>query len=52
MTCKGCARWSPPDPDTGYDADDLCPECEEEWDLGDYADDDADMANDIEKELS
>lgn len=27
MTCPNCGRWSPADPETGYDADDLCPDC-------------------------
>lgn len=27
MTCPECRAWVPPDPDTGYDADDLCPDC-------------------------
>lgn len=25
--CPNCARWSPPDPETGYDVDELCPDC-------------------------
>ena len=24
MTCLYCGRYAPPDPDTGYDADDYC----------------------------
>ena len=28
MTCPSCGRYAPPDPQTGYDVDDLCPECE------------------------
>jgi len=37
MTCPGCGRYAPPDPTTGYDADEFCPECEEqnEKDLAD-----------------
>lgn len=27
MTCTNCGRYAPPDPETGYDADDLCPDC-------------------------
>lgn len=27
MECKFCGRYAPPDPETGYDADDCCPEC-------------------------
>lgn len=27
MTCPGCGRWAAADPETGYDADDYCPEC-------------------------
>lgn len=27
MTCPECQRWAPPDPETGYDADELCPDC-------------------------
>jgi hypothetical protein len=29
MECPSCGAWSPPDPETGYDADDLCPDCAE-----------------------
>ena len=25
--CQDCGRYSPPDRETGYDADDLCPDC-------------------------
>jgi len=32
MECKGCGRYSPPDPATGYDGDDLCPWCRAELD--------------------
>lgn len=28
MTCQVCGRYSAPCPFTGYDADDLCPECQ------------------------
>ena len=37
MTCPGCGRYAHPDPTTGYDADEFCPECEEqnEKDLAD-----------------
>jgi hypothetical protein len=30
MTCPGCGRWAPMDPETGYDADELCEECKED----------------------
>jgi hypothetical protein len=30
--CPQCHRWFPPDNETGYDADGLCPVCEEEED--------------------
>lgn len=34
MTCSACGAWSPGDPSTGYDADDLCPRCVREgWTL-------------------
>lgn len=37
MTCDHCGTYSPADPDTGYDADALCPECEAMIDaLDDY----------------
>lgn len=26
--CTLCGRWAPPDPETGYDADGLCPTCQ------------------------
>lgn len=29
MTCPNCGCWAPPDPETGYDADDICPSCAE-----------------------
>ena len=29
MECQYCGRWSPADRETGYDADDVCPECAE-----------------------
>ena len=25
--CKDCGRTAPADPDSGYDADELCPDC-------------------------
>ena len=25
--CPCCGRWSEPDPQTGYDVDEVCPEC-------------------------
>jgi hypothetical protein len=28
MECCRCGLWAPPDPTTGYDADQLCPECQ------------------------
>ncbi len=45
MTCMSCGRVSAPCPETGYDADDLCPTCAAEMDdfddahdwLADYA---------------
>ena len=27
-TCRVCGRWWPADHETGYDADDLCGDCE------------------------
>jgi len=27
MTCNDCGAYAPPDTETGYDADDLCPRC-------------------------
>ena len=27
MICPACGRYAPPDPETGYDADDICPTC-------------------------
>jgi hypothetical protein len=27
MTCRKCGRYAPPDRETGYDGDDLCPDC-------------------------
>lgn len=30
MTCPICQRWSRADPETGYDADDICPDCRDE----------------------
>jgi len=27
MECPRCGRYAPPDPETGYDADDTCPTC-------------------------
>jgi hypothetical protein len=32
MTCQNCGRYAPADAETGYDADELCPECEREKD--------------------
>jgi len=29
VTCPDCGRWAPADRATGYDADDLCPDCAE-----------------------
>jgi len=29
MICPRCSRYGPPDPETGYDADELCPDCKE-----------------------
>ncbi len=28
MTCPECGRWAPPDRETGYDVDEVCPECQ------------------------
>lgn len=34
MECLSCGRWAPPDPETGYDGDPLCPSCTAEgWSL-------------------
>lgn len=30
MNCPNCGCWSPPDRETGYDADELCPSCKAE----------------------
>ena len=30
MNCPACGRWGPDDPDSGYSADDLCPDCARE----------------------
>ena len=27
MTCPLCDKWAPSDPETGYDVDEVCPEC-------------------------
>ena len=27
MSCPVCGREAPPDPETGYDAADVCPDC-------------------------
>ena len=35
MICDICGRYSPPDPETGYDAEDQCPSCAEAEDLAD-----------------
>ena len=37
MECTGCGRYSPPDPETGYDADALCPDCQANEDNDDAA---------------
>lgn len=29
MNCPNCGRYGAPDPETGYDADELCPDCKE-----------------------
>ena len=29
MQCDICGRYMPPDPETGYNADSVCPECQE-----------------------
>lgn len=34
MTCRECGRLAPPDPETGYDADDLCLWCAKDADTG------------------
>lgn len=28
MTCPVCGLFADPDPETGYDADDICPTCQ------------------------
>jgi hypothetical protein len=28
MECRICGRWAAADSETGYDADDVCPDCE------------------------
>jgi hypothetical protein len=34
MTCPACGVYGEPDPETGYDGDDLCPTCQAAgWDL-------------------
>ncbi len=41
MTCPCCGRYCPPDPETGYDADEMCPDCakpKEDCDLDEYWD--------------
>lgn len=32
MTCDHCGAYAPPDPDTGDDADHLCPWCQAQED--------------------
>lgn len=32
MVCVVCGRWSPPDGETGYDGDTMCPWCRAELD--------------------
>jgi hypothetical protein len=27
MECPNCGTWYPPDPETGHDVDELCPNC-------------------------
>jgi len=27
VTCPNCGRYAPADAETGYDADELCPDC-------------------------
>jgi len=39
MICPGCGRYSPPDPETGYDEDEFCDDCE--------AQNDADLAEPV-----
>jgi RNA polymerase subunit RPABC4/transcription elongation factor Spt4 len=53
MTCKYCGRYSEPDRETGYDASDICPECEREREdcaADDAADDWRDLLNFIEND--
>ena len=48
MTCPNCGRYAPPDAATGYDADELCPECDrerEECAADDAADDKRKLEN-------
>jgi len=43
MFCLVCRAWWPPDGETGYDADGICPECESD---GWYEDADTQLRND------
>jgi hypothetical protein len=43
MYCLACGAWSEGDLDTGYDADDICPECAN---MGWYLDEDGHAEND------
>lgn len=37
MTCPICGRWAPADRDTGYNADDVCPDCVQQLDAAEVA---------------
>jgi len=45
MICQHCGRYEPPDRETGYDADPLCPTCQAEKDNA-ASDDDWDRRRD------
>ena len=53
MICPNCGRYAPADVAIGYDADELCPECEREREdcaADDAADDWRDLLNFIEND--
>lgn len=35
MECPRCGKWAPPDRESGYDVDELCPPCKEIDDMSD-----------------
>lgn len=51
MECPRCGRWAPPDPETGYDADELCPECKDMF-ADEHPDDWEDLLEDAEMHLN